>query len=63
MFGFGPWEVLLVVALIVLFFGGKKLPELAKGLGASIRSFKGELQKPTEIDAGDDAEDQRTLKE
>ena len=56
------WEVLLVVGLIILFFGGRKLPELAKGLGASIRNFKGELQKPADPDAGDAGEDQRTLK-
>ena len=57
MFGLGVWEVLLIVGLVILFFGGRKLPELAKGLGASIRNFKGELQKPDEpgsVDSGDD---------
>lgn len=43
MFGFGIWEVILVVALVLLFFGGRKIPELAKGLGSAIRNFKGEI--------------------
>lgn len=56
MFGFGVWEVILVVALIVLFFGGRKIPELARGLGSAIRNFKGEVGK------GDDTrEEEREL--
>ena len=46
----GPTELLIVVFVIVLLFGGKKLPELAKGLGKGIREFKraqqGELDEP-----------------
>ncbi len=34
------WELLLVVGVIVLLFGGKKIPELAKGLGKGIKDFK-----------------------
>ena len=37
---FGGWEMLLVLAVILLLFGAKKLPELAKGLGKSIKEFK-----------------------
>jgi sec-independent protein translocase protein TatA len=40
MFGIGFGEIVLILALIVLFVGGKKIPELAKGLGAGIRNFK-----------------------
>ena len=36
----GGWELLLVVGVIVLLFGGKKIPELAKGLGKGIKDFK-----------------------
>jgi len=36
--GFG--EILLIVFILVLLFGGKKIPELAKGLGEGVRSFK-----------------------
>jgi sec-independent protein translocase protein TatA len=34
------WEVVLLVALVMLLFGAKKLPELARGLGQSIKEFK-----------------------
>ena len=40
----GPWQIILVVALIVLLFGSKKLPELARSLGTA----KGEFKKGTE---------------
>lgn len=36
----GLQEVLLIALVILLFFGGKKIPELMKGLGKGIRSFK-----------------------
>jgi sec-independent protein translocase protein TatA len=37
----GHWEILLIVLVIVLiFFGGKKIPELMKGMGKGVRSFK-----------------------
>ena len=39
----GPWQVVLVVVLILVLFGGKKLPELAKGLGRGLRLFKREM--------------------
>lgn len=38
--GFGIQEVLLIAVVVLLFFGGKKIPELMKGLGKGIRSFK-----------------------
>ena len=37
---FGGWEILLLLAVVLLLFGAKKLPELAKGLGKSIKEFK-----------------------
>lgn len=37
---FGPTEILLVLAIVVLFFGGKKIPELMKGLGKGVKEFK-----------------------
>lgn len=36
----GPWQIAIVVVLIVLLFGGKKIPELMKGLGSGIKEFK-----------------------
>ncbi len=40
----GPWQIVLLIAVIVLLFGGKKLPELARALGKA----KGEFKKGTE---------------
>jgi len=45
---FGIWELLLLFGVIMLFFGAKKLPLLARGLGAGIRNFKGELSAPSD---------------
>lgn len=36
----GHWEVVIIVLAILLLFGGKKIPELMKGLGSGIREFK-----------------------
>jgi len=36
----GGAEILLIVAVILIFFGGKKIPQLMKGLGQGIREFK-----------------------
>jgi len=36
----GTWEIILIVLIILLIFGGKKIPELMRGLGKGIRSFK-----------------------
>ena len=37
---FGTTELLIILAVVILLFGAKKLPELAKGLGKSIKEFK-----------------------
>jgi len=36
----GPWQIALIVLVILLLFGGKKIPELMKGLGQGINEFK-----------------------
>lgn len=38
--GLGMSEVLVIALVVLLFFGGKKIPELMKGLGKGVRSFK-----------------------
>ncbi len=38
--GFGIQELLFIALIVLLFFGGKKIPELMKGLGKGVRSFK-----------------------
>ena len=36
----GPWQVVIIALVILLLFGGKKIPELMKGLGKGVKSFK-----------------------
>ena len=36
----GPWEIVLILLVIILIIGGKKIPELARGLGKGLREFK-----------------------
>ena len=53
----GPTELIIIFVIILLIFGGKKLPELAKGLGKGIREFKKatrEVQDELDIDKIDD---------
>jgi len=40
---FGFWEILLILVVVALLFGGKKLPQLGKGLGEGIANFKNAL--------------------
>ncbi len=58
-FGFlqniGPWQLLIVVLVIALLFGGSKIPELARSLGKAKGEFKKGLAEG-EKDAADDAE-------
>jgi sec-independent protein translocase protein TatA len=37
---FGPTEIILIIAVLLLMFGGKKIPELMKGLGQGMKEFK-----------------------
>jgi len=36
----GPWQIVLVVLIVLLLFGGRKIPELMRGLGSGIKEFK-----------------------
>lgn len=53
--GIGMQEILLIALVVLLFFGGQKIPELMKGLGKGVRSFK-EGMKETEKDDPKDEE-------
>ncbi|MDB0063168.1 twin-arginine translocase TatA/TatE family subunit [Crocinitomicaceae bacterium] len=37
---FGPWQVIAILVVLLLLFGGKKIPELMKGLGKGMKDFK-----------------------
>ena len=43
-----PWHIAVIVLIAVLFFGGRKLPELGKGLGEGLRGFKDGLKGLTD---------------
>ncbi len=45
---FGGWEVVLIFAVVLILFGAKKLPELAKGLGTGIKEFKKATREVTD---------------
>lgn len=69
LFNLGAGEIIIIALVILLLFGGKKIPELMKGLGKGVRSFnegmkevKDEINKPLEDDKAsrddkDDAKD------
>ncbi|MEO8126287.1 MAG: twin-arginine translocase TatA/TatE family subunit [Bryobacteraceae bacterium] len=46
----GPMELVVILAVFVLLFGGKKIPEVAKGLGEGIKNFKNALKSDEKAD-------------
>lgn len=48
MLGLGMQEILVIALIILLFFGGKKIPELMKGLGKGVKSFKDGMNEVTD---------------
>lgn len=47
------FELFIIVAVVVLLFGGKKIPELAKGLGKGIKDFKSAVKEDEEVTVND----------
>jgi sec-independent protein translocase protein TatA len=58
----GTWEIVAIVLVVLLLFGGKKIPELMKGLGQGVKSFKqgmNEVEKEIkDADAQDHSKDE-----
>lgn len=52
---FGPWQVIAILVVALLLFGGKKIPELMKGLGKGVKEFK-DASKSEEGKEGDTEE-------
>lgn len=50
MFGLGGSELLVIMLVVLLLFGGKKIPELMRGLGKGVRSFKDGMKDVTSDD-------------
>jgi sec-independent protein translocase protein TatA len=60
----GPTEIILILLILVLLFGAKKLPELARGSGRALRIFKAETKGLVDDDDNDDprkTEEQRQI--
>lgn len=57
MCGMGHWELLLILGIVLLLFGAKKLPGLASGLGQSLRAFKKSATEPDELEEPKEAAD------
>ncbi len=55
-FGLGPTEIILIILVLLLLFGGKKIPELMKGLGKGMNEFKKAKEEMDEDDEKDPKE-------
>jgi sec-independent protein translocase protein TatA len=53
---FGTWEIIIIVLVILLLFGGRKIPELMKGLGSGIKEFKNATKDEDEKKADNKSE-------
>lgn len=60
-FGLGMQEILIIALIVLLFFGGRKIPELMKGLGKGVKSFKDGM-KDVEGELKTDIEDSKPAK-
>ena len=49
LFGLGMQEILIIAFVVLLLFGGKKIPELMKGLGKGVKSFKDGMNEVTDV--------------
>ena len=49
MFGLGIQEILVIALIVLLLFGGKKIPELMRGLGKGVKSFKEGMNEVTDL--------------
>ena len=59
MFGLGMQEILIIALIILLLFGGKKIPELMKGLGKGVKSFKEGMNEVTDITKDEKKEEKK----
>jgi len=56
MFGLGPMELAIILAIVVILFGARRLPEIGSGVGKAIKNFKSGVSGDDEIDVTPDSE-------
>ncbi len=61
--GFGIWELLIILVIVLVIFGAKKLPEIGGGIGQAISNFKKASSEPDEIDVTPKKEEEEEKKE
>ncbi len=54
MFGLGATELIIILVIVVILFGARRLPEIGKGVGEAIKNFKKSTNEPDEIDVTPD---------
>ena len=61
LFGLGMQEILIIAFVVLLLFGGKKIPELMKGLGKGVKSFKEGMNEVTDMtkESGDRSQEKK----
>ncbi|MDR9373583.1 MAG: twin-arginine translocase TatA/TatE family subunit [Schleiferiaceae bacterium] len=55
----GPWQIVLIVVVILLLFGGRKIPELMRGLGGGIKEFKSAVKEDEDHATKDNSEEKK----
>jgi len=55
----GPWQIAIIVILVVLLFGGRKIPELMRGLGTGIKEFKDATKEEEEEESNSTKEEKK----
>ena len=60
--GFGVWELLIILVIVLVIFGAKKLPEIGGGIGQAISNFKRASSEPEEIDVTPKADKEKEEK-
>ena len=51
----GPWQIVLILAIVLLLFGGRKIPELTRGLGGGVKEFKKAMREEDDDKTKDDS--------
>ncbi|GGH68795.1 MAG: twin-arginine translocase TatA/TatE family subunit [Bacteroidetes bacterium] len=54
---FGPWQVVLIVVALLILFGGRKIPELMRGVGGGIKEFKDAVKEDEKSSTRSDEKD------